>query len=100
MNGPSCKLKAAANAGWWTVGLAYGLLLLQYFFYLYAVSARPDWLITLWGGVASGVAWSEMLHIWLLAMVVFKFLTFMLLLASFWLTLWTRNLSHHGPGGN
>lgn len=55
MNDPFEKrVRAAAVAGWWTLLVAVSFLTLQWFAYLAVMSARPAWLVTLWGRVWIG----------------------------------------------
>lgn len=44
------KVRAAAVATWWTVLVGYALLTITWLVYLALVIARPEWLLTLWGG--------------------------------------------------
>ena len=43
------RVRAAAVAGWWTFLIAAGFLMLQWVLYLLFMSARPGWLLSLWG---------------------------------------------------
>src|SRR6516165_5165047 len=43
------KVRAAAVAGWWVVLIAYAFLFVVWGVYLGLMSARPEWLLTMWG---------------------------------------------------
>ena len=47
------KVRAAAVAGWWVVLFAYVLLTAVWSVYLILVSARPAWLLAMWGQAMS-----------------------------------------------
>ena len=84
------KVRAAAAAGWWTVLIAYCILLLQWFAYIILMDKRPTGMQYLWG---SGVAWPEIRTIWLWAMVAFKFIIGTMIFVVLWLTLWSRQMT-------
>ena len=50
------KVRAAAVAGWWVILIGYALLLVTWVVYLAIMSARPGWLLTMWG--QGDVSWS------------------------------------------
>jgi hypothetical protein len=84
------KVRTAAVAAWWTVLVAYVILLVQWMAYLAITSGPPEWMLALWG---AGVTWPEIRTIWLWGMVAFKFIVGMMLFAALWLTLWARQLA-------
>jgi len=84
------KVRAAAIAGWWVVLIGYALLLVTWLVYLAIMSARPAWLLSMWG--QGGVSWDFMQTVSLWFMGVFKLLLWFLILAVLWLTLWARQL--------
>jgi hypothetical protein len=84
------KVRAAAIAGWWVILIGYGLLLLTWLAYLVIMSARPDWLLAMWG--RGDVSWALLQTVWLWFMGVFKFFIWLLILVVVWLTLWARQL--------
>ena len=84
------RVRAAASAGWWTVLIAYIILLIQWFAFLAIMSGRPDAMLSLWG---PGATWQEIRTIWLWGMVAFKLLVGTMLFAVIWLTLWARQLA-------
>jgi len=51
------KVRAAAVATWWTVLVGYALVTLTWLVYMALVTARPEWLLTLWG---HAVTWDFM----------------------------------------
>jgi hypothetical protein len=82
------EVRCAAVAGWWTLLVAAGVVVLQWVVYHIVMSLRPSLVLTLWG---SG-SWPEVQHLWLLGTVVLKILLFVLALLCLWLTLWARQL--------
>jgi hypothetical protein len=84
------RIRAAAVAGWWTVLIAYALLLVTWVAYLAIVSIRPAWLLTMWGD--GDVSWSFVQTVSLWFMGVFKLAIWLLILVALWLTLWARQL--------
>lgn len=90
MNDPfEKKVKAAAVAGWWVVLIAAAFLTLQWLIYLAVMSARPAWLLTLWGPTAD---WPFVQNVWFWVMAIFKMCVWLMILAVLWLTLWARQL--------
>lgn len=84
------KVKAAAVAGWWTVLIAYCILLVQWFVYLVITKTQPAGMLCFWGG---GITWPEIRDIWLWAMVAYKLGVAMMIFIAIWLTLWARQLA-------
>ncbi|MGD0274497.1 MAG: hypothetical protein ABSB79_00350 [Syntrophales bacterium] len=84
------KVRAAAVAGWWTLLIAYCILLIQWFAYLLIMAKQPAGILCIWG---EGVTWPEIRTIWLWAMVAFKLLVGMMLFVVIWLTLLARQLA-------
>ena len=84
------KVRSAAAAGWWTLLIAYCILLLQWFVYWLIMNRQPEGMLCLWG---KGVTWTEIRTIWLCAMVAYKLGFGMLLFVVIWLTLWARQLA-------
>jgi hypothetical protein len=83
------RVRAAAVAGWWTVLVAIGFLLLLWLSFLWVSNARPAWALCAWGPEAT---WPLLLGLFLRVIVVFRFLVWLLVLAVIWLTLWAREL--------
>lgn len=83
------KVQGAAVAGWWTVLVAAAVLLLQWVAYLFVMSSRPAFVLTLWG---SGTSWLEVHDLWLLGTGFLKIFVFILAIPCLWLTLWARQL--------
>jgi hypothetical protein len=91
MNDPfERKVRAAAAAGWWVVLTGYVLLLVTWGAYLAILSARPAWLLAMWG--QGDVSWAlvQTVSLWFLG--VFKLALWLLILVALWLTLWARQL--------
>ena len=84
------KVKAAAVAGWWTVLIAYCILLIQWVAYLVIIKTQPTGMLCFWGG---GITWPEISDIWLWAMVAYKLGVAMMIFIAIWLTLWSRQLA-------
>ncbi len=84
------KVRAAAVAGWWTLLIAYCILLIQWFAYLLIMTRQPAGMLCFWG---AGATWPEMRMIWLYAMVIYKISVGMMLFVVIWLTLWARRLA-------
>jgi hypothetical protein len=83
------RVRAAAVAGWWVVLVAAGFVTLQWILYLVAMSARPAWLLSLWG---PDVDWAFVHTVWFWAIAILKFCLWLLALVVIWLTLWAWRL--------
>jgi hypothetical protein len=68
------RVKAAAVAGWWTVLIVLGFILLQWLAYLAAMSARPAWLLSLWG---PNITWDFVQNVWFWGVATLKFRMFL-----------------------
>jgi len=89
------RVSAAAVAGWWTLLIAVGFLLIQWIGYLLVMSAHPAWLLSWWG---PGITWSFVQTVWFWAIAILKVCVWLLALVILWLTLWARQL-RKGSGG-
>jgi hypothetical protein len=83
------RLRAAVRAGWWTLGIATSLLVVQWIAYLVLVRAQPAWFLWLWG---PNVTWAQAQSVWLAAMAVFKLGVLAFALIVVWATVWRRML--------
>src|SRR5215469_6793821 len=83
------KVRAAAVAGWWVILIGYALLTVTWVVYLVLVSARPAWMLAMWG---PNVSWDFMQVVSLWFMGVLKLFIWILVLIALWLTLWARQL--------
>lgn len=83
------KVRAAVKAGWWTLLIAWCLLLIQWIVYLWVMSKQPAAMVCLWGG---GVTWQEIRMIWLFGMAAYKICLAMMFFGVIWLTLWSKQL--------
>jgi hypothetical protein len=83
------KVRTAAVAGWWTLLIAYGILLVQWLAYLLIMAREPTGILCIWG---NGFTWPEIRTIWLWAMVAYKLGVVMMLFIVIWFTLWARQL--------
>jgi hypothetical protein len=84
------KVRTAAVAGWWTLLIAYCILLVQWLAYLLIMTKQPAGILCIWG---NGITWPEIRNIWLWGMVVYKFIVGIMLFIIIWLTLWARQLA-------
>jgi hypothetical protein len=89
------RVRAAAVAGWWVVLIAVGFIVLQWVIYLVVMSARPAWLLALWG---PDVDWAFVHIVWFWAIAILKFIVWLMALAVIWLTLWARQLRKGADG--
>ena len=89
------RVRAAAIAGWWTLLIAVGFITLQWIVYLAVMSARPAWLLAMWG---PDVDWAFVQRVWFWAIVFLKFVMWLMALATIWLTLWARQLRKQADG--
>jgi hypothetical protein len=83
------KVRSAAVATWWVVLIGYALLTIIWIVYLVIVSARPAWLVAMWG---PDVTWEFMQTLSLWFVGAFKLFLWFLILVALWLTLWSRQL--------
>jgi hypothetical protein len=83
------RVRSAAVAGWWMLLIAVGFLTLQWIVYLLVMSARPTWLLSLWG---ADISWHTVRNIWFWGLAFFKFCLWFLALGILWLTLWSRQM--------
>lgn len=84
------KVRSAAVAGWWTLLIAYCILLIQWLAYVLIMSRQPAGMLCIWG---PGATWPEIRTIWLWGMVAYKLGVGMMLFVVIWLTLWARRLA-------
>ena len=89
------RLSAAAAAGWWTLLIALGFLLIQWILYLLFMSARPAWFLS-WCGPE--ITWSFLQTVWFWAIAIMKLSLWFMALAVLWLTLWSRRLRKQASG--
>jgi len=83
------RVRAAGVAVWWVVLIGYLLLTATWVVYLIFVSARPAWLLSMWG---ENVTWDFMQTVSLWFLGGFKLFLWFLVLVALWLTLWARQL--------
>jgi len=83
------KVRAAAVAGWWTLLIAYGILLVQWLAYLLIMAKQQAGILFIWG---NGITWPEIRTIWLWGMVAYKLSVGIMLFIVIWLTLWAGQL--------
>jgi len=82
-------VRSAAKAGWWTLLIAFCILLLSWLLYLPIMAMKPAGMLCLMG---EGVTWMEIRTVWLWAMVIYKLGMAMMISVVVWLTLWVRQL--------
>ena len=83
------RVKAAVVAGWWTVLITVAFITLQWIIYVIVMSARPAWLLSMWG---PDVDWAFVQRVWFWAIAILKFILWLMILVVIWLTLWARRL--------
>jgi hypothetical protein len=97
MNDPfEVRIRSAATAGWWTLLVGLAFLLMQWILYLVFMSARPPWLLSLWG---PNIGWEAMNQIWFWALVLFKAFLALFAFVALFLTLWARQLRKRPSSG-
>ena len=84
------RVRAAAVAGWWTLLIDVGFLLIQWILYRLAMSVHPAWLLSFWYG--PDTTWSLVQTMWFWAITIMKICIWPLALVTLWLTLWARQL--------
>jgi len=84
------KVRTAARAGWWTLLIAAGFLLLLWVVYLAVISMQPAWMLCFWG---EGITWEDIQSIWIWAVGAFKVCVWLLALGVVWLTIWAELLA-------
>jgi MFS family permease len=89
------RVRAAAVAGWWTLLIAVGFLLIQWIGYLLVMSAHPAWMLSLWG---PDITWSFVQNVWFWAIAILKVSVWPLALVALWLTLWAKQLRKRANG--
>lgn len=90
------RVRAAAVAGWWTLLIAVGFLLIQWIAYRLAMSAHPAWLLSLWWG--PDTTWPFVQTAWFWGLAIMKICIWPLALVTFWLTLWAKQLRKRAAG--
>ena len=89
------RVRAAAIAGWWVTLVAVGFVTLQWLIYLAVMHTRPAWFLAMWG---PEVDWAFVHIVCFWAIVVLKFILWLMALATLWLTLWARQLRRQTDG--
>ena len=84
------KIRTAAVAGWWTLLIAYCLLLISWFGYLQIMTMQPEGMLCLFG---KGATWAEIRTVWLWGLVAYKLVVAMMLFIVIWLTIWAKKLA-------
>ena len=88
------RLRAAVGAAWWTVLIFAIYLTVVWCGVLYVLRARPDWMLSLWGG--EPLTWGQMQTFVLVTFTVLKLVLAVGLLITVWLTLYARRLGRQG----
>jgi hypothetical protein len=89
------RVKTAAVAGWWTLLIAVGFIMIQWIIYLLIMSAHPTWLLWMWGPDST---WSFVQTVWFWSLAIVKICIWPLVLMTLWLTLWARQLRKRAGG--
>jgi hypothetical protein len=90
------RVRAAAVAGWWTLLIAVGFLMIQWILYRLAMSGPPAWLLSLWYG--PDTKWSFVQTVWFWGLAIVKISIWPLALVTLWLTLWAKQLRKRADG--
>ena len=83
------KVRAAAVAGWWTVLFLLCFVTFQWIVYLLVMHTRPAWFLWIWG---PNIDWPFVQIVWFWVIVTLKFVLWLMVLASLWLTLFANHL--------
>lgn len=83
------RVRAAAIAGWWTLLIAFGFLLIIWIAHLLVMSARPSWMLAWFG---AGLTWPFIQTVWFWGIAALKFCFWLMAFVVIWLTLWSRRL--------
>jgi hypothetical protein len=89
------RVRAAANAAWWTILVGLIFLAFQWIAYLIVMAAHPALLLRLWGPETT---WPFVQTVWFFGIAVFKLFLGMLALVALWLTVWAQQLRKQMPG--
>ncbi len=90
------KVRAAAVAAWWTLLIAWALVVFVWLVYLLAMQVRPGWFLSL---VGPGATWEILGPIWFKAVLLMKLTLWPIGIAAVWLSLWARRLGAGTPNG-
>ena len=83
------RVRAAAVAGWWSLLCAVLFLTSIWLIFQGIMSARPAWILSLWG---PDISWEFILTVTIWAVAIFKIALWLLAVVVLWLTLWARQL--------
>jgi hypothetical protein len=86
----SKTVRAAAVAGWWTSLIGAAWVTAAWLVWLAIMSARPGWLLALWG--VSDLGWEQVQTMMLWFIGVMKIILFVFILTSICLTIMARKL--------
>ncbi len=84
------RVRAAAVAGWWTVLIAWCIIVVQWMAYLLIMARQEAGFLYLWG---AGFTWAEIRIIWMWGIVVMKLCIGVMLFVVIWLSPWARQLA-------
>lgn len=84
------RVRSAAVAGWWTLLIAWCIIVIQWIAYLLIMAKQQSAVLYLWG---AGFTWPEIRIVWIWAMVAMKLCIAVMLFVVIWLTIWARQLS-------
>ena len=89
------RVRSAVVAGWWTIVIGLVWMAVAWVMYMGVLAAKPDWLITLWGG---DLTWDHVQSIMLNFLAVFKLMLWAAVLVTIWATIWSRRLKRSAGG--
>jgi hypothetical protein len=83
------RLSTAVRAGWWTLLIALGVVLLQWFGTAVFFDRHPDWFLRMWG---PDMTWASIETTVLQFLLLFRIFVGAFLVILIWATLWSRSL--------
>ena len=84
------RVSAAAGAAWWVILIAVGWLTVAWIIWLLILSAKPQWILSLWGG---DITWEQVHSMVIIFVGAFKLIFFAGFLTTIWLTIWSHKLN-------
>mgnify|MGYP001551144041 CR=1 FL=1 len=85
------RVRSAAITAWWTVLVAAAFVTLQWMAYMFVMSARPTWVLSMWG---PDMTWASVQNLWIMVIAIVKVAVWIMALLALWLSLWSGRLRH------
>ena len=92
----TARVRSAAVAGWWTILIMAVWMTLSWLAWIGMLSAKPDFMLAMWGGDA--MTWAQMHEMVVTFFAVFKMVILTFLIATIWLSLRARQLRRQNAG--